>query len=82
MKKKKIVRGLGGCHFRGNFWIMSDFNHFSFLFWKTSLRNCLFRELGATMVYISTDYVFDGTAAPYSHTAQPCPTNRCGLLGF
>lgn len=38
----------------------------------------LCRDLGARLLYISTDYVFDGTKAPYSHTDTPRPTNRYG----
>jgi S-adenosylmethionine synthetase len=35
-------------------------------------------KLGATMIYISTDYVFDGTNPPYSETDIPNPLNRYG----
>ncbi|WP_237063981.1 dTDP-4-dehydrorhamnose reductase family protein [Microbulbifer zhoushanensis] len=35
-------------------------------------------ELGAQLVYISTDYVFDGTAPPYSADARPAPINFYG----
>ena len=38
----------------------------------------LCKELKARLIYISTDYVFDGTAAPYSHLAAPKPANRYG----
>jgi len=38
----------------------------------------LCKELEARLIYISTDYVFDGTAAPYSHLAAPKPANRYG----
>ena len=31
-----------------------------------------------TLVYISTDYVFDGTAAPYDVDAQPRPVQLYG----
>ncbi|KDN42968.1 hypothetical protein RSAG8_06494, partial [Rhizoctonia solani AG-8 WAC10335] len=31
-----------------------------------------------TLIYISTDYVFDGTAAPYSVDAKPNPVNLYG----
>ena len=32
------------------------------------------------MVYISTDYVFDGEAAPYAHDDPTNPVNRYGRL--
>lgn len=35
-------------------------------------------QSGAWMVYISTDYVFDGTQAPYSTDAKPNPLNIYG----
>ena len=35
-------------------------------------------KLNARLIYISTDYVFDGTAAPYSHLAVPKPANKYG----
>jgi len=38
----------------------------------------LCKELKARLIYISTDYVFDGTAAPYSHLDAPKPANRYG----
>jgi len=38
----------------------------------------LCKDLKARLIYISTDYVFDGTAAPYSHLAAPKPANRYG----
>ncbi|KAJ2710291.1 hypothetical protein H4R19_003819, partial [Coemansia spiralis] len=36
------------------------------------------RELGAYMVYISSDYVFDGTRPPYQVDDQPNPLNFYG----
>jgi len=36
------------------------------------------KEIGATLLYISTDYVFDGLSPPYSHTDSPNPTNKYG----
>ncbi len=36
-------------------------------------------ELGARLLYVSTDYVFDGTAdAPYTESATPSPLNAYG----
>ena len=32
------------------------------------------------MLYISTDYVFDGEAAPYAHDAPTNPVNAYGQL--
>jgi nucleoside-diphosphate-sugar epimerase len=34
----------------------------------------------AAFVYISTDYLFDGTAAPYNEDAKTCPLNEYGRL--
>jgi S-adenosylmethionine synthetase len=36
------------------------------------------KEHGFTLIYISTDYVFDGTAAPYGTKAKPNPVNLYG----
>lgn len=36
------------------------------------------RLTGVRLVQISTDYVFDGEAAPYAENAQPCPCNVYG----
>jgi S-adenosylmethionine synthetase len=36
------------------------------------------KEHGATLIYISTDYVFDGTSPPYQVDAQPAPLNFYG----
>jgi dTDP-4-dehydrorhamnose reductase len=36
------------------------------------------RALGARLVYISTDYVFDGTAGPYRETDPVSPINLYG----
>lgn len=33
---------------------------------------------GARLIYISTDMVFDGSAAPYNETTAPCPVSRYG----
>jgi dTDP-4-dehydrorhamnose reductase len=37
-------------------------------------------ECGGHMVYISTDYVFDGTSPPYADTDKPNPLNIYGKL--
>lgn len=34
------------------------------------------RKCGAYLIYISTDYVFDGSAAPYAETAPVHPINK------
>lgn len=36
--------------------------------------------IGAQVVLVSTDWVFDGTAAPYRETTPPSPTNFYGFL--
>ena len=36
------------------------------------------RELGARIVFISTDYAFDGEAGPYDEAAEPRPINEYG----
>ncbi len=37
------------------------------------------RSLGARMIYVSTDYVFDGTkGSPYTEADPPCPINVYG----
>jgi S-adenosylmethionine synthetase len=36
-------------------------------------------EIGAYVVFISTDYVFDGTKPPYKPTDKPHPLNQYGL---
>ena len=38
----------------------------------------LCKECGAQLVYISTDYVFDGVAGPYSEDAVPAPLSVYG----
>ncbi len=42
-----------------------------------TLTNCA-KEIGATLIYLSTDYVFDGTAPPYGIDARPNPLNYYG----
>ena len=37
-------------------------------------------EIGATLLFISTDYVFDGTAPPYSPSDSPNPLNAYGRM--
>jgi len=39
----------------------------------------LSKELGFTLIFISTDYVFDGTSPPYVPSAQPNPVNLYGI---
>lgn len=35
-------------------------------------------EIGARLIHLSTDSIFDGTAAPYDETATPAPLNDYG----
>jgi len=37
-------------------------------------------ELNITLLYISTDYVFDGDNSPYKETDKPTPINEYGKL--
>ncbi|KAF8260819.1 NAD-P-binding protein [Lactarius quietus] len=39
----------------------------------------LAKELCFTLIFISTDYVFDGTSPPYAPTAQPNPLNQYAI---
>ncbi|KAI9507582.1 NAD-P-binding protein [Russula earlei] len=39
----------------------------------------LSKELGFTLIFISTDYVFDGTSPPYVPSAQTNPVNFYGI---
>jgi len=39
----------------------------------------LSKELGFTLIFISTDYVFDGTSPPYVPSAEPNPVNLYGI---
>ena len=38
------------------------------------------KKVGGIVLYISTDYVFDGKNAPYSHEDPTCPINKYGVL--
>mmetsp|Transcript_32131 Transcript_32131/g.73522 ORF Transcript_32131/g.73522 Transcript_32131/m.73522 type:complete len:394 (-) Transcript_32131:69-1250(-) len=38
----------------------------------------LCRRMKIWLIFVSTDYVFDGTTPPYSHTAEPNPLNGYG----
>ncbi|KAH9074188.1 NAD-P-binding protein [Lactarius deliciosus] len=39
----------------------------------------LAKELGFTLIFISTDYVFDGTSPPYTPSAPTSPVNLYGI---
>jgi len=45
----------------------------------TALLCELAKEVGAYVIYISTDYVFDGSSPPYLPTAAPSPLNKYGV---
>ena len=56
--------------------------HDCFLCLRNSYIICqiLFPEkVNAYVIFISTDYVFDGTSPPYQPTAQTCPLNKYGV---
>ena len=36
------------------------------------------KEIGARLVYISTDFIFDGESGPYNESAEPSPVNYYG----
>ena len=38
----------------------------------------LCRQHGARLLFMSTEYVFDGALGPYSEEARPCPTTQYG----
>jgi len=40
---------------------------------------CIVVKIGAWVLYISTDYVFDGKNPPYKEDAQPNPLNKYGV---
>ncbi|XP_005103820.1 methionine adenosyltransferase 2 subunit beta isoform X2 [Aplysia californica] len=46
---------------------------------STQLLCDLAKEVGAYVLFISTDYVFDGTSPPYQPSATPNPLNKYGL---
>jgi len=37
-------------------------------------------EVGAKLIFVSTDWVFDGKNPPYKENTHPCPVNYYGLL--
>ena len=44
-------------------------------------RHYFFKEaINGCLLYISTDYVFDGTSPPYGEDDKPCPVNAYGEL--
>ena len=45
----------------------------------TSVIARVAKELQAWVLYISTDYVFDGTSPPYTPESTPNPLNKVGL---
>lgn len=45
----------------------------------TQLLCDLAKEVGGYVIFISTDYVFDGTSPPYKPTATPKPLNKYGI---
>jgi dTDP-4-dehydrorhamnose reductase len=54
------------------------------LAWKTNFKATenlarLCKKNGIFMVYVSTDYVFDGEKGMYRETNPPCPINHYGL---
>ena len=46
----------------------------------TQRLSALAKELGFGLVYISTDYVFDGARPPYDAEDKPNPLNLYGRL--
>ena len=49
--------------------------------WREKISPVLFvysGEIGAYLIYLSTDYVFDGKDAPYNTDAKPNPLNKYG----
>lgn len=54
----------------------------AFHFQATQQMVSLCQELEAQLIFISTDYVFDGRAALYSETDAPCPLNAYGRFKY
>ena len=46
-----------------------------------NILNCI-AKLGILFIYISTDYVFDGTKPPYKIEDQPNPLNKYGISKY
>ena len=40
------------------------------------------KEINARLIYVSTDFVFDGTSGPYAEDAEPSPVNYYGSTKF
>jgi dTDP-4-dehydrorhamnose reductase len=36
------------------------------------------KQVGSKLIYVSTDFIFDGTAGPYKEDAEPAPVNYYG----
>ena len=49
-----------------------------YLVTKLSVVDYFLADAGITMIYISTNYVFDGTSPPYSVGDEPNPLNTYG----
>ena len=45
----------------------------------TSRIHCLTESVGSRVIYISTDYVFDGVSPPFTIDDAPRPLNKYGI---